>query len=301
MPLQGDRGVSDMFKNVAIFGLGLLGGSICRALKKQDPGIFISAYGRSLSRIEPALRDGSVDAAGTFDRVSLSGVELAVVCTPVDSSIDIIRSILGHGELEPGAVVIDVGSVKEIIVREVMGLGRSAQFVGCHPMAGSEKTGYEYSRPDLYSGSSVIITPHSGNSEGDIATVARFWESLGARTTVVSPEEHDRIVAYTSHLPHMIASSLVEVFQEFRRDNEPPSGIGTFIGNGFRDVTRISSGSPDMWRDIVLQNRDNIAGAIDRMIGELERLKKLISGAGPDGGPVHDYFADAKKIRDGLK
>ena len=290
-----------MFKKVAIFGLGLLGGSICRALKQQDPGVRISAFGRDLSRIGPALKDGSVDAAGTFDRISLSGVELAVVSTPVDSSIGIIRSILGHAELEPGAVVIDVGSVKERIVREIAGLGRSAQFVGCHPMAGSEKTGYEYSRPDLYSGSSVIITPHSGNSEGDIATVARFWESLGARTTVVSPEEHDRIVAYTSHLPHMIASSLVEVFQEFRRDNEPPSGIGTFIGNGFRDVTRISSGSPDMWRDIVLQNRDNIAGAIDRMIGELERLKKLISGAGPDGGPVHDYFADAKKIRDGLK
>lgn len=290
-----------MFKKVAIFGLGLLGGSICRALKQQDPGVRISAFGRDLSRIGPALKDGSVDAAGTFDRISLSGVELAVVSTPVDSSIGIIRSILGHAELEPGAVVIDVGSVKETIVRGVMGLGRSGQFVGCHPMAGSEKTGYEYSRPDLYSGSSVIITPHGGNGEGDIARVARFWESLGARTTVVTPEEHDCIVAYTSHLPHMIASSLVEVFHEFRRDNEPPSGIGAFVGNGFRDVTRISSGSPDMWRDIALQNRDNISGAIDRMIEELERLKKLITGAGPEGGPVHDYFADAKKIRDGLK
>ncbi|HOT44944.1 MAG TPA: prephenate dehydrogenase [Spirochaetota bacterium] len=290
-----------MFKKVAIFGLGLLGGSICRALKEQDPGVHISAYGRNLPRIEPALRDGSIDAAGTFDRVSLAGVELAVVSTPVDSSIDIIRGILGHAELDPRAIVVDVGSVKEVIVREVSGLGRSAQFIGCHPIAGSEKTGYEYSRADLYNGSSVIITPHGGNSDGDIARVARFWESLGARTTVVTPEEHDRIVAYTSHLPHMIASSLVEVFHEFRRDSEPTSGIGAFIGNGFRDVTRISSGSPDMWRDIVLQNRGNISGAIDRMIGELDRLKKLIAGAGPEGGPVHDYFADAKKIRDGLK
>lgn len=290
-----------MFDNVAIFGLGLLGGSICRALKQLNPGVFISAYGRNAARLEPALNEKIVDAIGSFDRISLSGVELAVVSTPVDSTIEITRSILTHGELDRRAIVIDVGSVKETIVREAMGLERSAQFIGCHPMAGSEKTGYEHSRHDLYNGSSVIITPHAGNRRDDIDTVIGFWESLGAQTVVATPEEHDRIVAYTSHLPHMVASSLVEVLHDFRRDNEPPQGIGAFIGNGFRDVTRVSSGSPDMWRDIVLQNRDNISGAIDRMIEELEGLKKLISGAGPGGDRVHDYFSGTKKIRDGLK
>ncbi len=290
-----------MFNNVAIFGLGLLGGSICRALKKMNPGIVISAYGRNAARLEPALKEKAVDTIGSFECISLSGVELAVVCTPVDSSIEIIRNILTHDKLDRQAIVIDVGSVKEVIVREATELEHSAQFIGCHPMAGSEKTGYEYSRPDLYNGSSVIITPHGGNRQSDIDMVVSFWKSLGARTVVVTPEEHDHIVAYTSHLPHMVASSLVEVLNDFRNNNEPSPGIGSFIGNGFRDVTRISSGSPDMWRGIVLQNRDNISGAIDRMIEELERLKQLISGAAPDGSTLHDYFTGAKKIRDGLK
>ncbi len=289
-----------MFNNVAIFGLGLLGGSICRALKKISPGVYISAYGRNAAKLEPALREKIVDATGSFDRISLSGVELAVVSTPVDSSIEILRSILTHAGLERRTIVIDVGSVKEVIVRTAIGLDRSGQFIGCHPMAGSEKTGYEFSRHDLYNNSSVIITPHGGNSESDIAAVGRFWESLGARITMVTPEEHDLIVAYTSHLPHMVASSLVEVFRDFRSGNDPAAGIGAFIGNGFRDVTRISSGSPDMWRDIVLQNRDNISGAVDRMIKELERLKDIISVSGPDGARVHDYFSGVKKTRDDI-
>ncbi len=290
-----------MFNNVAIFGLGLLSGSICRALKKLNPAINIAAYGRDAGRLQQAIAEKTVDTAGTFERISLSGVELAIVSTPVDSSIGITRRILAHAELDPRTIVIDVGSVKEKIIREVRDLDRAAQFIGCHPMAGSEKTGYGYSRDDLYNGSSVIITPHAGNRESDIAAVTDFWESLGARTVTVSPEEHDRIVAYTSHLPHVVASSLVEVFHSFRRDNEPPSGIDAFIGNGFRDVTRISSGSPDMWRDIVIQNRDNISGAVDRMIEELNHLKQVISGSGPDGGQVHEYLLRAKKIRDGLK
>ena len=290
-----------MFNSVAIFGLGLLGGSICRALKQLDPGVRISAYGRSTARLEPALADRTVDAIGTFDRIDLAGVDLAVVCTPVDSTIDIITGILGSSSLDPRAIVIDVGSVKEAIVRAAVALERSAQFIGCHPMAGSEKAGYEHSRPDLYRGSSVIITPHQGNRQSDIDAAAGFWKSLGARTVVVSPEEHDRIVAYTSHLPHMAACALVEVFHAFRAEDGPQAGIGDFIGNGFRDATRISSGSPDMWRDIVLQNKDNISGAIDRLIEELGRLRKLITGDGPGGELVHDYLAAAKKTRDGLK
>ncbi|MBP7735193.1 MAG: prephenate dehydrogenase [Spirochaetes bacterium] len=288
-----------MFNKVAIFGLGLLGGSICRALKKIDPGIFIAAYGRNAARLEPALAEKFVDSIGAFDRISLSGVDLAVVSTPVDSSVEIIGKILTAGDLDPRTIVIDVGSVKDVIMREIGRLDRAGQFIGCHPMAGSEKTGYDSGRPDLYNGSSVIITPHGGNRPEDVGQVARFWESLGARTVTVSPEEHDLLVTYTSHLPHLVASALVAVFDDFRAAHDPACGIGAFIGNGFRDATRISAGSPDMWRDIVLQNRGNISASIEVMIGELKRLKAVIDEAGT-GGPVHDYFAAAKKIRDGL-
>lgn len=290
-----------MFKNVAIIGLGLLGGSVCRALKKLEPGIFISAYGRNEEKLAPALRDKAVDAIGSFDRISLAGVELAVVSTPVDSSVEIIKTILNNNGLGPDAIVIDVGSVKDVIVREASRLERGGQFIGCHPMAGSEKTGYEFSRYDLYNGSSVIITPHDGNRRADIDAIVNFWEILGARAVVISPGEHDRIVTYTSHLPHMTASALVAVFRDFLKESGAAAEIGMFIGNGFRDATRISSGSPDMWRDIVIQNRDNIAGAIDRMIGELESLKRIITETGSDTGRVYNYFNAVKNIRDGLK
>jgi prephenate dehydrogenase len=289
-----------MFKKVAVFGLGLLGGSICRGLKKMNADIRISAFGRNPERLVPAQKSRVVDDIGSFDGISLSGVELAVVSTPVDSSIDIIKRILSHRELSPDAVIIDVGSVKEKIIRSVERLDRAEQFIGCHPMAGSEKMGYEYSRDDLFDGSSVIITPHDRNRENDILAVRRFWEALGALTILVTPEEHDLIVTYTSHLPHMVASSLIRVFHEFRQDHGSDE-FRAFIGKGFLDVTRISSGSPDMWRDIAALNRENICAALDSMIEELGRLRKVLSGTEADSKLLHDYFTGAKNIRDGLK
>jgi len=289
-----------MFKKVAVFGLGLLGGSICRGLKKINADIRISAFGRNPAKLEPALKERIVDEVGSFDNISLSGVKLAVVSTPVDSSIDIIRRILSRGELDPDAIVIDVGSVKGKIIRSVESIERGGQFIGCHPMAGSEKMGYEYSRDDLFDGSSVIITPHARNREGDVRAVMQFWEALKALTVIISPEEHDIIMAYSSHLPHMVASSLVRVFYKFKQ--ERGSGdFGAFIGKGFLDATRISSGSPDMWRDIVALNRENILTALDRMIEELGILRNAVSGAEAETKPLHDYFSGAKSIRDGLK
>jgi prephenate dehydrogenase len=289
-----------MFKKVAVFGLGLLGGSICRGLKKINSDARISAFGRNPVKLEPALKDRVVDEVGGFDDISLSGVGLAVVSMPVDPSIDIIRRILSHRELDPDAIVIDVGSVKEKIVRSVERLERAGQFIGCHPMAGSEKMGYEFSRDDLFNGSSVIITPHARNRESDVSAIRQFWEDLKALTVIIAPEEHDLIIAYTSHLPHMVASALVRVFYKFKQ--ERGSGdFSAFIGKGFLDATRISSGSPDMWRDIVALNRENILAALDDMIEELGILRNVITGTEAETELLHDYFNGAKSIRDGLK
>ncbi|OHD63431.1 MAG: hypothetical protein A2176_01950 [Spirochaetes bacterium RBG_13_51_14] len=289
-----------MFTNIAVFGLGLLGGSICRGLKKINPDIRITAYGRNASRLEPALKDAFVDTVGSFERISLAGVDLAVVSTPADVSVDIISRLIRHAELGPAAIIIDVGSVKEPIIRSVTGMDRSDRFVGCHPMAGSEKMGYEHSREDLFDGATVIITPHSGNRDGDIRMVREFWEGLKARTVIVKPEEHDRIVTYTSHLPHIVASSLVRVFDEFNRDQAAGTDLRSFVGTGFRDVTRVSSGSPDMWRDIALLNRENILHAVVMMIDELERLKKALADGEEGSRILHEYFSAAKNVRDGL-
>jgi prephenate dehydrogenase len=289
-----------MFNSIAVFGLGLLGGSVCKCLKRIDPGIRISAYGRDPRKLEGALAELLIDTAGGLGDASLAGVDLVIVSTPVDSSIEIIGRLLDRPDLGASAVIIDVGSVKESIIRSVEQSSRADRFVGCHPMAGSEKMGNEYSRADLFEGASVIITPHARNSETDVRAVMGFWERLVAVTTVVSPREHDLIAAYTSHLPHLLASSLVRVFDDFRKRGGTGS-IGPFIGRGFMDITRVSSGSPDMWRDIAIHNRENLIGALDRMIAELERLKELLAADDPGAPAVHEYLAGAKNTRDGLR
>lgn len=288
-----------MFNSIAVFGLGLLGGSVCKCLKRLDPGVRVAAYGRDPRRLEAAMAEGLVDSAGGFDDASLAGTDLAVVSTPVDSSIELIGKLLESPDLGPSALVIDVGSVKEAVIRSVEGHARADRFVGCHPMAGSEKMGYGHSRADLFEGASVIITPHGRNSEADVRAIAGFWERMGAVTAVVSPAEHDVIAAYTSHLPHMTASALVRVFDRFRdgrvEDTAP------FIGRGFRDMTRLSSGSPDMWRDIAVHNRKNLIEALEGMMDELGRLKEAIESEGPGARSIHEYLAGAKITRDGLK
>ena len=288
-----------MFNNIAVFGLGLLGGSVCKGLRRLDPGVRIAAYGRDPRRLESALSDGLIDAAGGFEDAVLAGTDLAVVSMPVDSSIEIIGKLLRNPDLGPSALVIDVGSVKEAIIRSVGQYGRADRFIGCHPMAGSEKMGYEHSRADLFEGASVIITPHGRNNEADVRAIAGFWERLGAVTTVVSPAEHDVIAAYTSHLPHLTASALVRVFEEFRDGRS--GDLGPFIGRGFRDMTRLSSGSPDMWRDIAIHNRNNLMEALDRMMAELARLKAALAADAKGAGEIHGYLAGAKIARDGLK
>lgn len=288
-----------MFDTIAVFGLGLLGGSVCRRLKRNRPGVRIRAYGRDPRRLDGALAEKLVDAAGGFGDVTLEGVDLAIVSTPVDSSIEIIRGLLARPDLGPSALVIDVGSVKESIIGAVEASGRADRYVGCHPMAGSEKMGYEFSRADLFDGASVIITPHARNRNEDVRAVAGFWEDLGAVTTVVSPGEHDLIAAFTSHLPHMLASTLVRVFDEFRKGSGA-ADLRPFIGRGFLDVTRVSSGSPDMWRDIAVHNRENLVRALDRMIAELGALKELIATDDPTARAVREYLDNAKKTRDGL-
>lgn len=286
------------FKSVAVFGLGLLGGSLCRALRAASPTIRLSAWGRSVDRLKPALADGTVDHAGTIEEADLRGVDLAVVATPVAASIAIIRNILGNGAFEDSALVIDVGSVKEEIVRGVIDHPRAGSFVACHPMAGSEKTGYLHGRADLYEGSAVIITPHEKNQGDGLHAVARFWERLGARTVSTSPAEHDALVARTSHLPHMVSCVLVEQLAGALEKDAGPAGF--FIGRGFRDMTRIAAGSEEIWSEISALNAGNITGAIDDFIDRLESLKGMIRVAGEKPAALNDYLAKIRKVREDI-
>jgi prephenate dehydrogenase len=287
-----------MFKKIAILGLGLLGGSICKGMKKLSPEIYISAYGRDVAKLQPALRGGYVDEVRGYDALSLSGIELAVVAMPIGASIEMIKQLLGHHELRDDSIVIDVGSVKEKIISSIQECRGAGRFIGCHPMAGSEKMGFEYSSASLFNEASVIITPHPNNRDMDITRIRELWEVLGAKCFIVSPHEHDSFVSYTSHLPHMIASSLVSLLNDFAHDHVASANLKAFIGRGFMDMTRISSGSPDMWRDIVLFNRRNILESLSLMIDRLEELQDAILNAESRTEYLHDYFIRAKNIRD---
>lgn len=285
------------FSNVAVYGLGLLGGSLCMALRGAAPSTVLSAWGRSVDRLRPALEEGIVDRVGTMEEADLRGVDLVVVSMPVAASIAIIRNILDSASLPENALVVDVGSVKEEIVRGVASHPRSGRFVGCHPMAGSEKTGYRNGKADLYDGSAVIITPHEKNSGDDIEKISRFWRALGARTLITSPAAHDALVARTSHLPHMVSCVLVEQLAR-AQETGGTAPVDFFIGRGFRDMTRIAAGSEELWSEISMLNAGNIAGAIDDFIARLGELKGMINDVRDNPEKLNGYLARIRKLRE---
>lgn len=285
-----------MFRSIIVYGLGLLGGSVCKALKAKDKSVRIVACGRTPDKLTPALDEGAVDAVGDMAWDDFRGVDLVIVATPVIASMDTIAMLLDRADLQDETLVIDVGSVKEEVVKAALGRPRSRQFIGCHPMAGSEKTGYNHSSDVLYENASVIVTPHGMNRPGDVERIVQFWKLLGARTAVTTPELHDRIVAMTSHLPHVVAGALADALSGFMESEKNAEAYDPFIGNGFRDTTRIAAGSPDMWRDIVLCNRDNLDAALAGIIRRLERFRAIMG----DGDELHDYFEKVKRFREGI-
>ncbi|MBP7604713.1 MAG: prephenate dehydrogenase/arogenate dehydrogenase family protein [Spirochaetes bacterium] len=261
-----------MFRRVSVVGLGLLGGSLCRALKEADASVHITAFARDVARLSRALSDGMIDRALPVGELSPAGFDLVVIASPVLSSIESLEKLLGHPEIG-GCLIIDVGSVKAPLVALADAHMNGARFVGCHPMAGSEKSGYEHSSGALYRGASVIITPGKKNTEDDVRAVERFWTSLGARTVRSGAEEHDRLVAVTSHMPHLAACAVADLVA----DTAAGTDITPFIGNGFRDLTRIAMGSPDLWTDIEAANAENIVRAIDELTARLEHIRRFIA------------------------
>ncbi len=290
-----------MVKRVAVIGLGLLGGAVSKSLKLINPDIDITGYGRDINRLSRAMNDGAVDRIELIERLNLKGLDFVVVATPVLASVKIIEDILNSDDLEDGTIVIDVGSVKTPIVEQISTNRRAGQFIGCHPMAGSEESGYVSSSSELFRGASVIITPVDGNSQLDIKRVEAFWEMLGAKTYRETPNRHDSSVSVTSHLPHVVSCCLTDVLKNYVNNSKGDSDISGFIGRGFRDLTRLSSGSPVMWRDISIMNREFISESITLMIKKLEDFRDLVDDPHMEPDNVENFFHRVKEFRDGLK
>ena len=251
-------------QTIGFIGLGLIGGSIARGIKRAHPDTVIMAYMRSRARLEQAKQEGIVDIILNGADEQLRQCDMIFLCTPVEYNASYLKAIRPY--LKSGAIVTDVGSTKTNIHEEVIRLQMEACFVGGHPMAGSEKTGYENSTDHLLENAYYIITPSKKSTAGQIDRVRSVALSLGAIPMVLDYAEHDKAVAAISHLPHLAASCLVNLVKA--SDNQAET-MKQIAAGGFKDITRIASSSPEMWEQICMANSGPIGDILEAYIQSL--------------------------------
>ena len=254
--------VVEQIKNLAILGVGLLGGSIGLAVRSKLTDCKVVGYGHRAETLQRAIEVGAIEEGFTSAAQAVASADLVVLCTPVGLLGRMIDEIAPA--LKPTAIVTDVGSTKRSVVQAGQALKR---FVGSHPMAGSEKRGVEFARTDLFEGALCIITPTDMTDRGAVDSVEQFWQTVGMRVTRLSPEDHDRDLAFVSHLPHALAAALVAI----QKDEAL-----ALSGKGFLDTTRIAGGDGALWRDILQDNRDSMKVALARLRTELDTLEAML-------------------------
>ncbi|MCD8082057.1 MAG: prephenate dehydrogenase [Clostridiales bacterium] len=271
-------------------GLGLIGGSIARGIRRAQPDARILAYMRTRSKLEQAHADGIVDQILDGITEELRECDIIFLCAPVEYNAAYLSQIRPF--LKEGALLTDVGSTKTDIHRAVTRLGLEDVFVGSHPMAGSEKTGYENSTDHLLENAYYIITPTAKSRQEDIDRLIHVAKQIDSLPIVLDYREHDRIVAAISHLPHLIASSLVNLV----KDTDNPEGVmKRLAAGGFRDITRIASSSPVMWEQICMTNTENLIPMMETYIGSLQKI--LASLKEQDAAAIHELFDTSRTYR----
>lgn len=282
-----------MIERLAIVGVGLLGGSVAKAARARALAREIVGIGRDRSRLEAALRDRAVDRVTTDLEDGVRGADFVLLGVPVLA----IEELLGRvwRAAPDGATVTDVGSTKAgiVSVAERLGAARPLGFVGSHPMAGSERSGYAVARADLFEGAIVIVTPTDRSEPRAVKGVGGFWEALGARVSTLDPETHDRVVAAISHLPHLVAFALADTVARFQ-----PEAL-EFAARGFKDTTRIAASDPGVWAEIFLANREAVRANLDafrQVLGDLERAIAMGSREA-----LHAALARIQAAREGLR
>ena len=283
-----------MIRQLAVVGVGLLGGSVAKAARQGGLARRIVGIGRDAGRLQPALDDGTLDLAVTDLDAGVRDADFILLAAPV-LTIEGLLERVWRAAPAAGAVVTDVGSTKRNIVRaaERLAATRPLAFVGSHPMAGSEQAGYRVARPDLFRGATVIVTPTETTELAALKKTTEFWEALGARVSSLDPETHDRTVAAISHLPHLIACALVD-----GAARAEPAAL-EFAARGFRDTTRIAGGDPDMWAEIFLANRDALTATVEAFREALGELQQVIDGDRADA--LRAVLARIKATRDQVR
>jgi prephenate dehydrogenase len=280
-----------MFGRVVVIGVGLIGGSFALALKEAGAVRHVVGLGRSPEAMARALALGIIDEIATNPADAMRGADLVLIAAPVAQTGPILTSLLPH--LEAQTIVTDAGSTKSDVVaaaRAVLG-ERIGQFVPGHPIAGSEANGPDAARSTLYCGKKAVLAPLPENTEADIEKVAAAWRACGAIIHRLTPQEHDKVFAAVSHLPHLLAFALVDDIAA-----KPHAGLlFQYAASGFRDFTRIAGSSPEMWRDISLANRDALLGELDAYLAQLAHVRAMLAAS--DGPALESVYTRAQRAR----
>ncbi|MFO7809441.1 prephenate dehydrogenase [Guyparkeria sp.] len=284
-----------MFRRLALIGTGLIGGSLALALRERGEVGEVIGYSRRLDTRLAAVRLGLIDRPADSIAEAVEGADLVFLATPVKAMDAVLGELAAC--LPDDALVTDGGSVKGAVVeraRAHLAAGQLARFVPGHPIAGRERSGPEAATAELYSGHRVILTPIEENRAEDVARIEAMWQATGARLERLEVSHHDHVLAATSHLPHAAAYAMVSALARLAERYE----VFRYAAGGFRDFTRIASSDPVMWRDICLDNRDEILIMLDHYRVELDSLRDMLKTA--DAKQIEEYFQDAKAVRDAL-
>jgi cyclohexadieny/prephenate dehydrogenase len=284
-----------LFKRIALIGFGLIGGSIARAARAQGLAAEIVATARSAKTRARVQELGIIDAVLETNEDAVKGADLVILCIPVGACGPVAEEIAPF--LEAGAIVSDVGSVKGAIARD-MGphIPQGVHFVPAHPVAGTEHSGPDSGFPELFINRWCILTPPEGTDPTAVEKLRAFWAGLGARVEIMTPDHHDLVLAITSHLPHLIAYTIVGTADEL--EEVTSSEVIKFSAGGFRDFTRIAASDPTMWRDVFLANKEAVLEMLGTFNEDLSKLTRAIRRG--DGEALFEHFTRTRAIRRGI-
>ena len=282
-----------MNTSIAFFGLGLIGGTLAKAIRKTHPEYQLLAYDPDKNTLEQALKDHSIDISCSKNDPRMAQCNYIFLCAPVEYNLQYLHLL--KDRLSPNCIISDVGSVKEPIHQAAKELGLEKLFIGGHPMAGSERSGYKNSKAQLLENAYFILTPSNKVTPEKTNAYKELIASLGSVPLILTPHAHDYITASISHIPHVIASSLVNLV---RLLDDEEQHMKLIAAGGFRDITRIASSSPEMWEQICTENTENISQILETYIGLLKKAKDELDRK--DFVAIRQMFTDSRDYRDSM-
>jgi prephenate dehydrogenase len=280
------------WQKIALVGVGLLGGSVGLAVRQRRLAKQVVGYVRRPASIEECVKAGAVDSATLVLEQAVENADLVILCTPIGQMLELTKQMLPT--LKRGAVVTDVGSVKGQPAKDLTTLisNGGGCFIGSHPMAGAEKMGVSAAKADLFQNAVCVVSPTPKSPAAEVKKLEEFWKALGGKPLRLKPDLHDELVSRSSHLPHVVAAELAN----YVLSPALPKHQAQLCATGFRDMTRIASGSPEMWRDISVANREQLARVLGVFIEDLQEFQLALNNG--DVKAIEEFFVKAKQRRD---